>query len=179
MKTRKIILLSSIAVLIFIYGIQLILNNKSPIKIYKLKETPNKITITNQNNEITLEKVEDIWYIKNTDFLADEDIIEEFIDSICNIKTLGIVSNSNAESELERYGLNEIKTIKVNAFNSDKTIRSIIIGKDSVSPDHNYIRIDSSQNTLLAAGNLRNIYDKTIDDIKKETDSEDTTTLDK
>lgn len=166
MKTRKIILLTSIAVLAVIYAVQLAVSSRSPIKTFKLKEKPDAITITFSDKEIKLSMEGGLWYIGDEKIPADDKKILDLSDAVGTIKVLGTVSRFSSENELTRYGLNDGQTIKVTAFKGEKELRRITIGKDASSSSQTYIQLDASSDTLLASGSLRTTFDVEEDSLK-------------
>ena len=165
MKTRKLILLTAIAVLAVIYAIQLAVTGRSPVKTFKMKESPDSLTISSNGETLSLTLDGGLWYVGEEKSAADDSKVEELVAKIKAVKTLGTVSRSSAQSELERYGFADVTTIIVAAQKNEKTLRTFTIGKNAAS-GNSYIRFDSSSETLLAGENLRSVFDLTADDLK-------------
>ncbi len=162
MKNRKTILLSAIAVLAAVYVLQTVLSSRSPVKLLKLKEKPDVILIEKEGKQIKLAMEGGLWYLGDNKQAADDKKAAELVDAVTSIKVLGSVSHSSSETELNRYGLADAQTIKVTVNRGEKTLRSIVIGKDASSASQTFIQLDGSSETLLAGGSIRSAF--TVDE---------------
>lgn len=165
-KTRKTILLSVAAALAVIYALLLIFSGRSSAKTIRLKEKIDSLSITTGEETVSLSLEGGLWYVGEDKTAADDSKAEELAAAISQIRTLGTVSRSSAQSELERYGLADVATITVTARNAGKTVRTLKIGKDASSSSTNYVQLDGSSETLLAAGSLRSTFSVKEDDLK-------------
>ncbi len=166
MKSRKIFLLSAIAILALIYAVQLVVTNRSPVKTYTKKEKPDYLEIKTQDEVIKLSWEGGLWYVGQEKEAADDNKIEELTQAISSIKTLGAVSHSSAQSELERYGFLDNTTMELTALKKGKVLRVVKIGKSGSVSNTAYIQLDGSSETQLSTGNLRSIFSVKSDDLK-------------
>ncbi len=166
MKTGKKILLISIAVLAVIYALQLAFMNRSTAKTFKLKDKITSLTIEKGDETILLTLEGGLWYVGKDKLAAEDEKVVELINAVSNIKTLQTVSRSNADAELERYGLADVTTMNVTAKKDDKTVRTIKIGKNAAGSISTYIQLDGSSETMLATGSLRSKFDVKEESLK-------------
>ncbi len=171
-KTRKTILIAAIAALAIIYAFLLAASGRSPVKTHKLKDKIDFISVSTGEESVSLSLEGGLWYVGDEKAAADDSKVEELSDALSQIKTLGTVSRSSAQSELERYGLADVATITVTAESNGKTVRTVVIGKDASSSSTSYIRLDGSSETLLATGSLRSTFRVKADDLKMKTQEE-------
>lgn len=169
-KTRKTILIAAIAALAIIYAFLLAASGRSPVKTHKLKDKIDFISVSTGEESVSLSLEGGLWYVGDEKAAADDSKVEELSDALSQIKTLGTVSRSSAQSELERYGLADVATITVTAGSNGKTVRTVVIGKDASSSSTSYIQLDGSSETLLATGSLRSTFSVKADDLKMKTE---------
>lgn len=165
-KTRKTILVAAIAVLAIIYAVLLAVSGRSPVKTHKLKDKIDFLSISTGEESVKLSLEGGLWYVGDEKAAADDSKAAELADALSQIKTLGTVSRSSAQSELERYGLADVATITVTAESNGKTVRTVVIGKDASSSSTCYIHLDGSSETMLATGSLRSTFSVKADDLK-------------
>lgn len=164
MKTRKILLLAGIAVLLCVYIAQTIGAHRSPVKEFALKDEPDTITIESATNgTITLTKTYDAWHVNGEP--AEENQVYLLNNALKSVKTLGVVSRSNAAADLQRYGLDDMTKITVTVSKDGRQLRTFTLGKAAVNADQTYLRVDGSSETLIASGNLHGQFDVTVEDL--------------
>ncbi len=161
---RTKILAGVAAALAVICVVQFLLGLRSPQKTFKLKGTPDYISIENSGNKIVLQKSGDNWICDNQELDANK--VEALLRSVVPLKTLGVTSRSASEAVLERYGLD--KPITVRAKAKDKDLISFLIGKDSSSGAQAYIQIEGKKEIYLAKGSLRSTWQIDLDKLKPE-----------
>jgi len=167
MKARKTILLSAIVVLVAIYAAQLVNEKRSSIKKFILKTAPASYTITSGPNSVVLAGTNGKWTVGDRKYPANENQVTTISNAVTSIKVLYTVSRSDAESVLERYGLNKEKAITVTASSADgKVLRTITVGKESTTGSQTYIRLDGGRDIYLVSGSLKNTFNKTVDDLR-------------
>ncbi len=167
MKTRKLILVVSIAVLAVIYAVQLTLSLRNPIKTYQLDKEIDTISFESvANGTVTLSKNGEDWVVGEKEYEIDEGELESILSNIQSVKSLGAVSHSTSEDANTRFGLDDANRIKVSAFQNGKVVRTLYVGKTAASGDQTYCRLDSSNETFLAAGTLKDVFGSTENDIR-------------
>lgn len=178
MKTRKIILLTSIAVLSAVYIFQLIFTSGSKINYVTLKTPVESILIEQpETQDIVVRKNSSDSYLINEEIPADVTSAQTLFTEIASIKVVDTVAYSvSDENELSRYGLHSSSALTVKAFVGGNVVRTLKIGKTTTTGSQVYVQIDGSADVVLATGALRSYFEKTIDDLKmveEETESDD------
>lgn len=168
MKTRKIVLLSGIGILLIVYILQLCLGGKSSAKTFTLKDEVVNFTISNNGSDVKLSKSGEDWQVSGTNgetFKANSGFADSIQTNVSEIKTLDIVSHSDDNATLERYGLSN--PIKVEGCTADGNVaRTILVGKESATGSQTYVKIDSSKDIYLVSGNLKSVFGKSVDDLR-------------
>ncbi len=158
MSTRKIFLLSGIAVLAVAFAVQTALAARDPVKTLKLadKESPDAISIALPGGDkIDLSKSGEAWTIGDKKYPADGAKIASMVDAIMTVKSLGVVSGSN---DYDRYGLGDAAKISVTATKSGKTVRTLGIGKNSTAYGQTFALIDGKTSVTLVSGSLGDVF---------------------
>ncbi|MCH5289648.1 MAG: DUF4340 domain-containing protein [Treponema sp.] len=176
MTRRKMLLLAGIGVLLCVYVAQTIGAHRSPVRTLTLADEPDTITISSAaNGTVTLTKDGEAWLV---DGLPAEENQTYFItDALKNVRTLGVVSRSNAEADVRRYGLDEQSCITVRASKDGTVLRTLTLGKTAVNADQTYIRVDGGTETLIASGNLHGEFDVTAEELVAEPDEDEETEI--
>lgn len=152
---RTKILAAVAAALAVICAAQFLLGLRSPSKAFKLKAEPDYISVENAGATTVLQKSESGW-IYGAEAL-DQNKVELLTKSLSPLTTLGVTSRSASQAALERYGLD--KPLKVCLKSKDKTLLSILIGKDSSSGAQSYIQLEGKKEIYLARGKLRSTWE--------------------
>ena len=159
MKTRKLILLAGIVLLLCAFIFQTVNAHRSPVKAYALSDSPDTITIVSESNgRILLTKEYDAWFVGEDKKPASDDEIRYLTGALQNIKTLGLVSRSSSDETLQRYGLDAMTKITITASKGEKVLRTIELGKAATNADQSYVRMDGGSDILIASGNLHHQF---------------------
>lgn len=166
--TRKIVLLSLIAVFLCIYILQLAFNGRSKIKDVTLEATPDSILIVkgsdpaSASNSMRLAYENSAWNVGEKKYPADSAAATKMADGLKNIKLLGVITGS-AGSAADKYGLDDASKITVTGFKDGKAVRTITVGKDTTAGGQCYVQVDGKDTVYLADGSLHETYALTID----------------
>jgi hypothetical protein len=164
MKTRKIILLSSIAVLAAVYAVQLAFSRPDKVRVLTVADKIDSITITrNDAPSVTLRKEGEGWVIGDKKYPADQALVDDMLAPLNSLKVLGSVSKNVAD---ERYGLADGAGIGVEAASGGKTVRKLIVGKDSSTSRQAYTQVDGKAEVLLVSGSLHDTFGKSADEYR-------------
>ncbi len=126
--------------------------------------TIESIEIIKDRQTIHLFKDQDKWVITDKKFEGNERIIKEMTASIKSLLLTTLISENG---DLKRYDLDKEKAIKVIAKDDkDKIIREISIGKTAPTQRHTFITLNDTKNVFHAAGNLKRIFNKTVDGLR-------------
>lgn len=164
-KTRKIILLSSIAVLALVYVMQLLFTGRSTVKSYKIEKEITAIEIESLSGKNRIEREDGKWFLSDARYPVSENRASEFVNAVKEIKVLGKASSS---SDMDRYGLSEGSLIQVKAYCDHELVRSISVGKNSSTGNQCYIMLEGKSDILLAQGALANTFSSSADDIRSK-----------
>ncbi len=162
--TRKIILLSSIFILLIIFLLQLYLGRKTDVKIIYTDSEIDFVEITKNNLPVlALKQDGEIWTSDGFSVLKNR--ANGIVNSINEIKILGTATKRT--DDLARYGLTEESALKVSASSEGKIVRTLFVGKNSTAGNQCYIMLDSDKTVYLAQGDLRDTFEVSVDDIKE------------
>lgn len=164
-KTRKIILLSSIAVLALVYVMQLLFTGRSAVKSYEIEKEITAIEIASPSGKNRIAREDGKWFLSDARYPVSENRASEFVNAVKEIKVLGKASSS---SDMDRYGLSEGSLIQVKAYCGDELVRSISVGKNSSTGNQCYIMFDGKSDILLAQGALATTFSSSADDIRSK-----------
>ncbi|MCR5724981.1 MAG: DUF4340 domain-containing protein [Treponema sp.] len=173
MKTRKIVLSTLAVVLLCIYIVQLIAAGRSPIKTFSLKaadaQTLDRITLVSAaSGTVVLNKNGSSWTVGEQGYVTEAGLVEDIVDGITSVRTLGTVTRSSGEDTLQRFGMDNNTAITVTAFSGEKAVRTLYIGKAASTGDQTYLRMDAKSDIYLAAGSLRDTFGKTQDALRSK-----------
>lgn len=155
MTRKKIVLLSCVFVLFVVYIFQLIFSDKGKIKELSTKEKPNIVVIQNNTETIEIIKNENEWSLANK--VPAKNDLAEYLSSACtNLKIIETVSKKSSDDELIKYGLD--KPIVVTAFNEQKQIQKLLIGKEAMTQNQCYVQIEGKKEVYLVSENLNSLF---------------------
>lgn len=165
LKTRKIVLLSSIAVLALIYVMQLLFTGRSAVKTYEIEKDVTAIEIISPSGTNRIACEDGKWFLGESRYPVSENRAGEFVKALKEIKVLGKASSS---SDMDRYGLNEGALIQVKAYCVEELARSVSVGKNTTTGNQCYIMLDGKSDILLAQGALATTFSSSADDIRSK-----------
>ena len=167
-KTRKLILLSCIGILLAICIVQLILAFRNPVKTLKLNEGFDSITVEKADGKITFLLDGSDWYVGTGDFKANSSDMNNITENLKEIKILDTIGRLSSEEQNGRYDLNENKAITVTASKNGKVLRTLKIGKASSTGSQTYVAVGNSKDINLVSGNLHSIFNKSEEDYRSK-----------
>ena len=166
MKTRKIVLITADLILLVVGIIQIIVGARSTVKTFAFSEEPDTITIEKSDENLTIVKDGDKWYVNSERYEANDSSIDSMIEFAQDIKALDrVASLSNAASVL-KYEFDEANAIKVTFSANSKELRTFMLGKDAATGIQCYATINGTNDIYLIEGDYRNIFDKTSDEVR-------------
>jgi len=161
MKKEYAVLMVIIAVL----SAYLLLHRKDRTN-YELPTLPavakgdiTRISLKKADSEIVLERKEGGWSIGPKGYPADEGKVGRIIDSIAGLRLTALASETR---NYALYDLDDSDRIEVTAYRKDGAVRTIDIGKAASSYRHTFVRLKGDPRVYYAAGNLRNVFDTTV-----------------
>lgn len=165
MKTRKIVLLSLIAVLLCIYVIQLATENIGSVKEITFDGEPDRIVLESvANGKIILTKKGETWYLgDNGQYETQESEVNILTDALKGFSVLQSVSKGGDEV---LYGLDDDAKISMTAYAGNEIICQFDIGKDSSTSLQSYIRMAGEKEILLVSDAYNSVFNVTMDDVR-------------
>lgn len=128
------------------------------------KEDITKIEISEQGSSTSLTKKNNEWYILPDNYLADENKINNILNTIDNLSLTALVSESK---NYTIYDLGDDKKITVKAWSSDgKLQREFDIGKTAKSYRHTHIKLPNDYRVYHASTNIRPKFDQTMENLR-------------
>lgn len=174
MNVKKIAFLSTILVLLvgfyYFYEVCYIGKQKeraaSSRKVLNIKDKEiESILLKNSNGKIVLEKRDKGWFlIEPINALADTWAVEEIIDTLTNGTWEREVALSS--QDLVDFGLADPEIEVALSGKGLSAPRKVLIGAENPAGTMRYIRVDQEQRVLLVYPRLKNVLDKTPDDLR-------------
>ena len=169
MKTRKIVLIAADVLLLIVGVVQIILNSRSTVKSFTFTDTPDKILIEKDDGNLSIVSEDGKWLINNEKFEAVESNIDSMISYAQNIKALDKVASLSSAASVTKYEFDEDNAIKVTFSAGDKVLRTFTLGKDATTGIQCYATVNGTNDIYLVDGDYRNIFDKTVDQVRSKT----------
>lgn len=166
MTLRRKLLLSAIAFFSAVYILQLIISRSTMVKELKIKEEIDFISADGGITVYDLEKFSDTWKFYSSDKSVEKSRTDQMTEKLSRLTVLQTVSRNPDTNILELYGLADPLT--VTARHNGKTIRKLIIGNPSVTGLQTYIQLNDDKQILLVQGNLREVFQKSIDELAEK-----------
>jgi len=113
--------------------------------------------------EFSLVKSGGGWKIMPQEYEADDSGVERLLKELSGFNITTLVSESKTYS---RYGLAAGEKIGVTVYGGDEIVRDFDLGKTASTQRHTYVRLHGDSKVYEAQNNLRNIFDKSIDDLR-------------
>ena len=169
MKTRKIVLIAADVLLLIVGVVQIILNSRSTVKSFTFTDTPDKILIEKDDGNLSIVHEEGKWVINDEKFEAVESNIDSMISYAQNIKALDKVASLSNAASVSKYEFDDDNAIKVTFSAGDKVLRTFTLGKDATTGIQCYATVNGTNDIYLVDGDYRNIFDKTVDQVRSKT----------
>ena len=169
MKTRKIVLIAADIILLIVGIVQIIINTRSTVKNFSFSETPDQIVIEKSDGNLTLVNEDGKWVINSEKYEAIESNVDSMIDYAKSINALDRVASLSNTASVSKYEFDEANAIKVTVSAGEKVLRTFTLGKDATTGIQCYATVNGSNDIYLIDGDYRNIYDKTVDQLRSKT----------
>jgi len=169
MKTRKIVLIVADLLLLIVGIVQIIAANRSTVKSFTFSEEPDTILIEKYDGTLNLAKDGDKWLINSEKYEALESNVDSMLSYAKNISALDKVAKLSNELVSQKYEFDENNAIKVTLSAGGKVLRSFTLGKDASTGIQCYATIGDSDDIYLVNGDYRNVFDKTVDQLRSKT----------
>lgn len=141
--------------------------------LYELPEIPQvdekaltKLEIIRNDATVVLSKKDDKWYIAPAEYPADANKVRDMLKAISNLQLTALVSESK---NYNRYDLAQEQKITVKASQGGELKLDIAVGKTAPSFRHTFVIPAGDDRVFHARGNLKNIFDVTVDALRDKT----------
>lgn len=133
---------------------------------YTLPELPaiksqdlTKVEIGKGDLTVVLTRRNDDWFVSPGDYPADVTLVNRMLDTLAGLKVTALVSETR---NYARYELDEDKQLRVTAYQGDKALRALHIGKAAGTMRHTHITLSEDPNVYHAQGNFRQDFDQSV-----------------
>lgn len=169
MKARKIVLITADLFLIVVGIVQIILASRNTVKKFTFSEEPDTIVIEKYDGTLNLSKDGDKWLINSQKYEATQSYIDSMIDYAKDIIALDKVARLNNDTVISKYEFDSGNAIKVTVSAGGKEQRTFTLGKDATTGIQCYATVNSDNDVYLIDGDYRNVFDKTVDQLRTKT----------
>ncbi|MEK6796302.1 MAG: DUF4340 domain-containing protein, partial [Spirochaetota bacterium] len=97
--------------------------------------------------------------------VADKNTLDAMIVKLKEFKLTDLASEGDFP---EKYNLDTNNRIEVAVYQDKRTVAHFFLGKTASTYSHSYVQLPKSKNVYLAAGNLTETFDKTIDSFRSK-----------
>ncbi len=123
----------------------------------------SRIDIAKKGRHIEILRENDTWLAGDKKYPADSRMIDSMINGIADLRLTALASESK---NYALYELDEDRRIEVRAFNGDRLLRTLMIGKPASSYRHTFVMLDSDHRVFHAEGGIRNTFDRKVSDLR-------------
>ena len=127
------------------------------------------IIIKKEQETIKFTKKNESWVLTDDEFPADSGSVQDMFDTFKTFKLTALVSQ---KSDLQRYELDEKKSIHVKLLEKETMVFEFTIGKQAPSFNHTFLMTGSDKNIYHAKGSFRADFNKTVDEFKEKPEKE-------
>lgn len=132
-------------------------------KIPPLEESIDRIEIAGPGVKSLAVRDSSGWKVGEKGYPADERGMIRMADSLRTLKADHLVSRMG---DFERYGLTEESRIMVTAFDGDRLLRTLRIGKESESGTGCYFSLEDRPEIYFSRENLKAVFNRTEDSLR-------------
>lgn len=161
-----------LSVVIIALGLYLFFRNTDRTT-YTLPELPaiksqdlTKVEIGKGDQTVVLTRQGEDWFVSPGDYPADVNLVNRMLDILAELKVTALVSETR---NYARYELDERQQIRVAAYQSDKAMRTLQIGKAAETMRHTHITLSEDPNVYHAQGNFRQDFDQSVESLRDKT----------
>ncbi len=184
MSTRKTVLVTLIGILAAIYAGQLVLSGRNQVRELTLGVEPDTVVIENAHGTVTLALKDGTWAVSGASAkssaaagsetsgsetspdsfrAADAAAVDTVLRTAGTLKVLGTVA---PDGDGSRYGFSDGKGIEVTLLKNGQAVRTLTVGKTSVTTQQTYVQLDGKKDVLLVSGNVPALLNKSADDFR-------------
>jgi len=144
--------------------------NKMSYRVPDIKkvseESITKIEITSEGDTMVLSGKDSRWIILPQEYTADPDKISSMLGIVANLTLTELAAENK---DYQRYELDEVKKITVNAYSGDELVRTFDIGKVSSTYSHTFVRVGEDSRVYVAQEAFRSTFELESSDLRDKT----------
>ncbi|HOQ13075.1 MAG TPA: DUF4340 domain-containing protein [Spirochaetota bacterium] len=161
---RKRILISSGVIILLLAAIAVKkCSFKRDYSLKHLNVPADTIVIKSLDYSLELKKQGDRWLIGQKGYPADNDLIRDLEKKIAELPVVDLVSTKGF---FEPYELSEGQALDISLMAKGELLRRVSIGKQGLTNNHVYVRIDNGREVFLASGITKNEFKQDIDNLR-------------
>ena len=169
MKTRKIVLIAVDILLLIVGIVQIIIGARDNVKKFTFSEEPDSILIEKYDGTFSLVKEGDTWLLNDEKYEVVLSSVDSMIDYAKDIIALDRVAKLNNDAVINKYEFDSANAIKVTVSAGGKLLRTFTLGKYATVGIQCYATINGESDVYLIDGDYRNVFDKTVDQLRSKT----------
>ncbi len=116
-----------------------------------------------EGTDVSLVRDGDRWVIRPVDYPAETSQIEGMLDLLGELTVTAVASEAGNDPI---YELDPERRIDVEAFDGDRTVRRVFIGKAAPTGRHTFVKLEGDDRIYHARENLRTRFDKDADKLR-------------
>jgi hypothetical protein len=136
-----------------------------PVAKIALKDI-SKLQIKNKDSLITLTKKGATWFIEPQGYPADQGAVNNMLQEVGGLTLTALASEGGNEAV---YDLDNGSRIEADAYEGNKLVRELAIGKTAASGEHTFVKLDHNAGIFHADHDLRRAFDKTLSALRDKT----------
>ncbi len=140
---------------------------------YRLPDLPElpvsdvtELTVKKGDVTVDLKKKDNRWVIMPQMYPADKNKVSDMLNAAGSLSLTALVSDRGDDPV---FSLDPDNRIHVTVLKNGKVIRSFYIGGVAPSYHHTFVRLNNSKYVYHAKGNLKSVFDTTVDDLRDKT----------
>jgi hypothetical protein len=130
------------------------------------REEVTAIKIDRSGGSFALRQEGDEWLVSPGDYLADPSTVNTLLSALTEFAVTDVVSVSD---DPVRYDLGEGGRVRVTAEGERRTLLALDVGRHAATFGHTFVRIPGDGRILQAGGELRDLFDRALDDFREKT----------
>jgi hypothetical protein len=161
-----------LSVVIIALGLYLFFRNTDRTT-YTLPELPavktqdlTKVEIGKGDQTVVLTRRDEDWFVAPGDYPADVNSVNRMLSALADLKVTALISETR---NYARYELDPPQQIRVTAYQGDKAMRTLQIGKAADTMRHTHITLSEDPNVYHAQGNFRQDFDQSVESLRDKT----------
>jgi Domain of unknown function (DUF4340) len=125
-----------------------------------------QLRIKNKDSLITLTRKGASWVIEPQGYPANKDAVDGLLRELGGLTLTALASEGGNDAV---YDLGDDRRIEADAYEGNKLVRELAIGKTAASGEHTFVKLDRNAGIFHADHDLRRTFDKTLSALRDKT----------